>query len=71
MTFLRLDDPEQLCLQIMIVCEQLRWAFPCDATVNQNDRPVDDSQDLLDMMFAYVRDLKRENGFKQRTPYLL
>jgi NH3-dependent NAD+ synthetase len=42
-----------------------------DAILTHEVRVREHDPDLLDMMFAYVRDLKRENGFKQRTPYLL
>ena len=42
-----------------------------DAILTHEVRVRDHDPDLLDTMFAYVRDLKRDNGFKQRTPYLL
>jgi hypothetical protein len=42
-----------------------------DAILTHGVKVEDHDPALLDMMFAYVRDLKKENGFKQRTPYLL
>jgi NH3-dependent NAD+ synthetase len=42
-----------------------------DDILTCNVKVEDHDPALLDMMFAYVRDLKEENGFKQRTPYLL
>ena len=42
-----------------------------DAILKHDFRVRDHDPDLLDQMIAYVRDLKRENGFKARTPYML
>jgi hypothetical protein len=42
-----------------------------DAILTHRFKVAEHDPALLDMMLAYVRDLKRDNGFKQRTPYLL
>jgi len=42
-----------------------------DAILTHDIRVGEHDPELLDKMFAYVRDLKRENGFKDRIPYPL
>lgn len=60
--------PDCLCGRDEIAASNIELI---DAILKYDIRVRDHDPELLDQMLAYVRDLKRDNGFKQRTPYLV